>query len=235
MADRVDNSSTSSAQRVGSSSTTPRETNATNQAAADFASLLGSETSQPNTGDVAEQRPPEERVEERRDDRQESGDDGNDSQGEQGKKKEQSQTKEPAAPGDAILQSMGKGEATVKAAAPSAGNQTLESIVQQVADQMLVADAGMGREVRIMLKDAVLPGTEVRISQLGGKMQIQFVTDSSKSQELLAQNQAALQERLTEKLSKHDVVVSVEMESQGHGDQPQGESRGKQEQAEEES
>ena len=238
MADRVTNSNTDSVQRVASSSNTPTEGPALNQAAADFASLLESDTQpvsdSPSNPDVEsrDDRPQNDRVEER-DERQESGDDSDDSGGQkQQKKKGESQSKDMPSPGDAILQSLAKGDpmaSRVEATSQTSNAETLEGIVQQVADKMLVSDASGGREVRIFLKNSVLPGTEVRITQNAGKMQVQFVTDSNKSQDILAQNQAALQQRLSEKLSTHDVVVSVEMESQGHGDQPQGESRGKQE------
>ena len=243
MADRVTNTNSGNVQRVASSSNSPAEGPALNQAAADFASLLGDNNTQQSsespTNEAPQQRddaPKDERVDER-DERQQSGDDSGDSDGNsQQKKKGDPQTKEAQSLGDAILQAFGgkgEGQAVAKAeGSQAAGSQSLEGIVQQVADKILVSDVSGGREVRIFLKDSVLPGTEVRITQNAGKMQVQFVTDSSKSQDLLAQNQAVLQQRLNDKLST-DVVVSVEMESQGHGDQPQGESRGKQEQTDE--
>ena len=238
MADRVTNNNSGNVQHVASSSSAPPEGAALNQAAADFASLLGDDTqstvdTSANTGlESRDARPQDDRVE-KRDERQESGDDRDNSGGDkQEKKKGETQSKDAPSPGDAILQSLAKGEAAagkVDATSQVQGANTLEGVVQQVVDKMLVSDVSGGREVRIFLKDSALPGTEVRITQNAGKMQVQFVTDSSKSQDILAQNQAALQQRMNEKLST-EVVVSVEMESQGHGDQPQGESRGKQDQ-----
>ena len=246
MAERVNNSNSSNVQHVASSSSSssaPPDNPALNQAAADFASLLGDSstpsTSESPTNEPTQQRddqPRDDRVNER-DERQESGDDSGDSGEQSQKKKGETQTKETPSLGEAILQSLTKGEPQVAKAegpAQTTPTQSLDGIVQQVADKVLVSDVSGGREVRIFLKDSVLPGTEVRITQNAGKMQVQFVTDSSKSQDILAQNQAALQQRLSEKLNTHDVVVSVEMESQGHGDQPHGESRGKQEQSQDE-
>lgn len=241
MSNRIDNNN-SSAQRVASTSSQPADSSAISQAAADFASLLGSDSSSsssspsepnsdyssPTNDNHSSDDPQVERREERQDSDQES-----DSSGHKEKGKDSKEKTETPSPGDQILKSFGRFEATAaKVDSPMQPDSTksLEGIIQAVADKMLVSDVSGNREVRIMLKDSVLPGTEVRISQQAGKMQIQFVTDSAKSQELLSQHQAILQQRLNDKLSSHDVVVSVEMESEGYGDQPQGESRGKQDQ-----
>lgn len=129
--------------------------------------------------------------------------------------------------GDAILQSFAKADvAPIADVAPAEPSQSFETVAQQIADRILVADPASGnREVRITLKDSILPGTEIRIEQQSGKLQIQFFTDSPRSHELLAQHQASLQERLAEKLARHDVVVNVEFDARGQ-DQPQdGRSR----------
>ncbi|MBI1247961.1 hypothetical protein GC197_08995 [bacterium] len=246
MSDRIDNNS-SSAQRVPSSSSSPPvNTPAVNQAAAEFASLLGSDnkTSSPNdthsnysVDHHSDSRPPEDQQVDRRDERNDSEKDSDGgSNKEKGKGKEGKEATEVTSPGDQILKSFGRFEGVAKADAPPPldSPKSLEGIIQAVADKMLVSEASGNREVRIMLKDSILPGTEVRISQQAGKMQVQFVTDSAKSQEMLSQHQAILQQRLNDKLTAHDVVVSVEMESQGHGDQHDGESRGKREQQPEE-
>ncbi len=111
---------------------------------------------------------------------------------------------------------------TLSTAAPEAaafGPMQMENIVQQVADRILVSPPGAGgQEVRIMIKDSILPGTEVRITQTAGQLQISLVTNDARSHELLATHQATLQERLTEKLGKHEVAVKVEMDGGGQPD-----------------
>ena len=219
---------------------TPITSPAADQAAAEFASLLSNDsTSTPQTSSRQVNRDSSQgrSVEDPKHDRERGSDEpverkeGDkrepDRKGESEGKKGETQ---PPSPGDAILQSLGKSEvAATHAAAQTEGVNSphnLEGIVQQVADRMLVSEGAAGsREVRISLKDSVLPGTEIRISQQGGKLQIQFVTDSAKSQELLAQNQGALQDRLNEKLSRNDVAVSIAKEAEGHGDQQDGRSR----------
>jgi type III secretion system needle length determinant len=217
------------------SSSAPTESPGLDQAAAEFASMLGSED-QARTEDrrdfggtdvreVESPRSENDRVErqsERRDD-----DSQGDSDGQEGNPEG-----EPApdvfALGDLILQGMTQKTGAQGAAAADAaafGAMQMENIVQQVADRILVSPPGAGgQEVRITIKDSILPGTEVRITQNGGQLQISLVTNDARSHELLAQHQAALQERLTEKLGKHEVAVKVEMDSGGQPDRD-GQSR----------
>lgn len=213
------------------------------QAAAEFASLLGADE-QSRTETTTETAGPEStketkegespRTEHDRVERQpERGKDSHGEGGGDGAGGGDSQTDtgtgaepvvEMVALGDLILQGMTQ-KAEVSGVAPTAetaatfGPMQLDNIVQQVADRILVTPPGAGgQEVRIMIKDSVLPGTEVRITQHAGQMQISLVTDSARSHELLSQHQATLQERLTEKLGKDAVVVNVKMDSQGQPD-----------------
>jgi type III secretion system needle length determinant len=136
-------------------------------------------------------------------------------------------------PGEAILQSFSGQQQTgagLQIQAPAGGGgdtpQTLDRIAQQVASQILVSDASSGtQEVRITLNESILPGTEVRIAETAGRLEVQFLTSSSDSQNTLSQNQAALQDRLTERLGQRDVVVSVKSNTHEHGDQPDSRSR----------
>jgi type III secretion system needle length determinant len=221
----------------------PADSPGLDQAAAEFASLLGAdeqsrtetktETGSPeSTNESKEGESP--RTEHDRVERQPER--GKDSHGEGGGGGAggggDSQTDTGAEPivemvalGDLILQGMTQ-KSDVSGVAPTAetaatfGPVQLDHIVQQVADRILVTPPGAGgqQEVRIMIKDSILPGTEVRITQHAGQMQISLVTDSARSHDLLTQHQAALQERLTEKLGKDTVVVNVKMDSQGQPD-----------------
>ena len=137
--------------------------------------------------------------------------------------------------GDSILQSFG-GPPTEKAAQPNAASgvseskaatagDTIAEVSQTIADRILVSDPAHGgdAEVRIMMKDSVLPGTEVRITEQNGELQIQFHTDSPESRDMLAKHQTQMTERLNERLERN-VAVDIEFDSKGQGDQ-QGRSR----------
>ena len=139
--------------------------------------------------------------------------------------------------GDSILQTLG---ATSSGAETTAANQTspgvsevrvtapsdtIAEVSQTIADRILVSDPAHGgdAEVRITMKDSVLPGTEVRITEKNGELQIQFHTDSPESRDMLSKHQMQMTERLNERLERN-VAVDIEFDSKGQGDQ-QGRSR----------
>lgn len=154
------------------------------------------------------------------------------------------QTGEQAiSPGDAILQSLGKPETAVAgpqhaaAAEGAQGPAQLDQVVQQVADRILVSppgQTGTAPEVRITLKESAMPGTEIRITQEAGRLQVSFVTTDAKSHDFLAQNHGQLQKQLGDRLPEHSLVVEVEMESQADtGDGRSRQRRDLKEEAEE--
>lgn len=219
------------------------DSNAVDQAAAQFASLLGADPPQApqkkedqdwetrrgdsESGDVQQggsDRPSSDQRVSRRGERR--GDDGDNSEKE-GEGKGFQEEVVLSSPGDAILQGMSRAApAAVQDAAAMAG-PSLDNVVQQIADKILVSDPGTSggvREVRIMLKESALPGTEIRILQEAGKLQVQFRTDNTRVQEMLLQNQSSLQTLLSERLEKHDVVVDVAMDSRSQ-DTNDGRSR----------
>ena len=241
MVDRVPSSRTpgSESSHAPHAAGPPPESPTFQQAAAEFAALLGT--------DLPANQSPQTRKPESRSDAREPDDTspptkrdegGHERVGEkkhqQGKSGEGDSQENPGSEeppqvvslGDAILQAFSKGDVATVPAADPARSANLDQIVQQVADKILISDPSSGmREVRITLKDSILQGTEVRITQEAGKLQVQFVTTSPRSQELLAQNQAALQDRLGVKLNKQDVVVQVEFDPQGQGESQDGRSR----------
>jgi type III secretion system needle length determinant len=219
------------------------DSNAVDQAAAQFASLLGADPPQApqkkedqdgemwrgdsESDDVQHggaDRPASEQRVSRRGERR--GDGGDDSEKE-GEGKGTPEDVAQSSPGDAILLGMSRtAPAAVQDPAAMAG-ASLDNIVQQIADRILVSDpatSGGAREVRILLKESALPGTEIRILQEAGKLQVQFRTDNARVQELLLQNQSSLQTLLNERLEKHEVVVDVAMDSRGQ-DTNDGRSR----------
>lgn len=232
MTDRISsNRQPSTPTPVLNSSSRPLEPPALDQAAAEFASLLGGENREADRDNGVESRDGSETTHEsesRRSDHdrvEKKKDGGDNSQG--GGEGSSDGGDEPATEmfslGDLILQGMSRKEGAQPAPAAEAAlggaDLPLDNIVQQVADRILVSPPGAGGpEVRIMLKDGVLPGAEIRISQHAGQLQIQLVTDSTRSHEIFAQHQAALQQRLSEKLGDYEVVVNVEFGSESQPD-----------------
>ena len=105
----------------------------------------------------------------------------------------------------------------------------LGKIVGEIANRILVSSpsdnpAGM-QEIRIQLKDSVLPNTEVRIYRHAGSLQVEFLTGSKDSQMFIEQRQPDIQKVLGERLSNETVNVSVQDSQQTRGGQGEGRSR----------
>ena len=105
----------------------------------------------------------------------------------------------------------------------------LNKIVGEIAERILVsspADNPSGvQEIRIHLKESVLPNTEVRIYRNAGSLQIEFVTNSKDSQMFIEQRQPDIQKVLSERLTDETVTVSVQDGQQTRGGQGEGRSR----------
>lgn len=93
----------------------------------------------------------------------------------------------------------------------------VDRIAEEVANRILVsAPADMGhKEVRIQLKNSVLPSTEVRIFRDGGSLQVEFLTSVKDSQLFIAQRQDEIQTALGQRLDGESVNVSIQ-DSQLH-------------------
>ncbi len=216
----------------------PPSSAAVDQSAAEFAALLGAEppASEPrkssddwsssNDRSRAGESSSDARADSRSDDRVSRRERRGHSDDESSGDEESGQDAPLRSFGDAILEGFSKvsGEVAVEAV-PVADGGGLDQVVQQICDKILVSDPGSGsREVRIVLKDSIMPGTEIRLLQDAGKLQVQFVTDNADSHTRLAQHQAALQTLLNEKLGDREVVVEVAMDAQGQ-DAGDGRSR----------
>ncbi len=89
----------------------------------------------------------------------------------------------------------------------------LVDLARAVADRILVSDVAKGtQEVHIQLKDAVLPGTEIRLREQAGQLQVNFVTDQQSSLDFLMQQQGGLNAHLEQSLARH-IVVNVDFDS----------------------
>ncbi len=127
----------------------------------------------------------------------------------------------PTSPGDAILQGMRPvGESQPAASAPHL------DVFREVADRILVSDAALSgeQEVRVTIKDSILPGTELRVGQEGGQLVVRLITESDQSFRLLTQHQDTLQTYLRDRLDNSGITVDLSMESD-----TQGRSRNRQE------
>jgi type III secretion system needle length determinant len=103
--------------------------------------------------------------------------------------------------GDSILAALHEGRPDQAQQAQQAGGPNLaaasqvetasrpgESLAAQLAERILVSapDAAGGREVRILLREDVLPGTEIRIQrQEGGALSVSFVTNDLRAEQIL--------------------------------------------------
>ncbi|WP_027185220.1 type III secretion HpaP family protein [Desulfovibrio inopinatus] len=118
---------------------------------------------------------------------------------------------QPQTLGDRLLDSLGGSqEAGHTVQNDHAG---MEAQIQEVCDRVLVSHEGTatGHEVRIQLKENVIPGTEVRLRMEGGKLSVQLVTNDAHSYAMLNELGTDLASRLNGKLPE-DCVVHVEME-----------------------
>ena len=126
-----------------------------------------------------------------------------------------------AVTGDAILQGLQSGDAV----APPADTGRLE-VFREVADRILVSDAAFSgeQEIRVSIKESILPGTEVRVAQEDGRLVVRLVTESDQSFRTLTQQQDALQNYLRDRLDNRPISVELSMEND-----TQGRSRNRQE------
>lgn len=123
--------------------------------------------------------------------------------------------------GDAILRSLG-GPVEASAAKGAGGvgaSESLNQLADTVASRILVSDTQYSgqMEVRIQLKDSILPGTEVQITQVNGELQIKLVTDSNQSFDVLSTNAEMLKNQLEKRLDGRTVQVEVSMQNNSDG------------------
>ncbi len=102
----------------------------------------------------------------------------------------------------------------------------VNATMQKLADQIQVSAKGAinGAEVRITLKDNILPGTEIRIQRHGGELTVTLNTTSAEANNFLAQHEASLQKTLAERFSNEKVQVNINM-SGGDNSENDGRSR----------
>lgn len=137
------------------------------------------------------------------------GNRGNQGEGERGGQQNGQGDGAPANPFD-LFRSMAMPSAMTPAdtSAATPRGADLNAIVATVAEQILVADNDGREEVRIQLKDSVLPGVEIRVRQDNGRTLIDFVCTNADSVRFLLGQQAGLASMLGGRLNS-TVEVSV--------------------------
>ena len=108
----------------------------------------------------------------------------------------------------------------------AASVKEVNAILQKMADQIHVSakDAVNGAEIRLTLKDNILPGTEIRIHRTDGALTVVMNTTSAEAGNFLAQHEASLQKTLAEKFANEKVQVNINM-SGGDNQDTDGRSR----------
>lgn len=119
-----------------------------------------------------------------------------------------------------------RADMNIREARQTASVKEVNAILQKLADQIHVSakDAVNGAEIRLTLKDNVLPGTEIRIHRHDGVLSVTMNTTSAESGNFLAQHEASLQKTLAEKFANEKVQVNINM-SGGDNQDTDGRSR----------
>jgi type III secretion system needle length determinant len=115
--------------------------------------------------------------------------------------------------GDALLQSLGKSFATLESqgvfAASASANVDAASLATELAERVLVNtnNGAADSEVRITLKEAVLPDTEIILRREGERLIVQLASGNPASLDALRQAQEDLRNKLL--TLNQDVYVEV--------------------------
>ena len=101
------------------------------------------------------------------------------------------------------------GSARIPEPADSQAAEKRSQVIEEAVSRMLVTDPSRGGEaqVRIKLRDDVLPGTEVRVSQREGRLEVEFVANAESAAWLAAQAESIAAE-LARRL-RREVRVAV--------------------------
>ena len=108
----------------------------------------------------------------------------------------------------------------IEAVQVSQAVKELPRITEEIAERIMVSAAGLNEtpEVRIELKDSIMPDTEIRISQQDGRLTIALVSDSVTSIEMLSQALDSLQEQLNRKFPDAvEITVSTRADADASG------------------
>ena len=101
-------------------------------------------------------------------------------------------------------------------------NALLEKLADKIHTTAITSKSSLaGSEVRISLKNDILPNTEIQIQRTKSELIISFNTNAEQSKALLVNNENSLQKILSEKFSGDKVQVNINLSQE----QNQGRSR----------
>lgn len=118
-----------------------------------------------------------------------------------------------------------KADIQIREMQQAASVKEVNAALQKMADQIHVSakDAVNGAEIRISMKDSVLPDTEIRIMRNAGELTVTLNTKSAEANNFLASHEASLQKSLSEKFAGEKINVNINLSG---GDNPEdGRSR----------
>ncbi|MCW7554000.1 type III secretion HpaP family protein [Endozoicomonas gorgoniicola] len=106
----------------------------------------------------------------------------------------------------------------IKAIDKVSGPKEINEVINKLVDKIHVSakDSINGAEVRITMKENILPGTEIRIQRMGGELTVTMNTTSADTHNFLAVNESSLLKSLNERFGDK-VQVNINMSG---GDQP---------------
>ena len=118
-----------------------------------------------------------------------------------------------------------KADVQIREMQQAASVKEVNAALQKMADQIHVTakSAVNGAEIRITMKDSVMPDTEIRIMRNAGELTVTLNTKSAEANNFMAAHEASLQKTLSEKFAGEKVNVNINMSG---GDNPEdGRSR----------
>lgn len=136
---------------------------------------------------------------------------------------------EPTPSGEAILRNLAPPsgvDATSEVERPAPTDSSLSDMVSEVADRILVGESSATgqQEVRILLKDNVLGGTEISISEQGGAIELTFAAATKDIENFLANRQEEIATSLGERLDRE---VKVAVTDRDRASSQSGDERGR--------
>lgn len=101
-------------------------------------------------------------------------------------------------------------------------SSSLQQIIETIVQSMSISDShnSNGQEIRIVLKEDVLPATEIRINASNHQLVVQFITASGAANQWLDQRLFTMQSAL-ERVLNRSVDVSVFFAAQEGDESPQ--------------
>ncbi|MBV8191968.1 MAG: hypothetical protein JO339_32360 [Alphaproteobacteria bacterium] len=121
----------------------------------------------------------------------------------------------PASVADRVLSNIAPNPEEPSAPAPTGSGADMADMVRELADRIMIGESGPGgqQEVRIMLKNQVLGGTEIRVSEFEGSLNVHFLAGSPEAEGFLQGRRQEITNALGERLRRSIRVEVTDRES----------------------